>query len=137
MSDTASKPRPQFRNLGVSQILSYRLPPAAKTSILHRISGALLFLCLPLVILPLFALSITSPDGFATMQAWVAHPLIKLILLVLIWGYMHHFCAGIRYLTLDLHIGNDRVASQRSGAIVLGVSLALTLVFGLKLFGVW
>lgn len=137
MSDTASKPRPQFRNLGVSQLLSYRLPPAAKTSILHRISGALLFFCLPLVILPLFALSVTSPESFAAIQGWVAHPLMKLILLVLIWGYMHHFCAGIRYLTLDLHIGNDRESSQRSGAIVLGVSLALTLVFGLKLFGVW
>lgn len=137
MSDTASKPRPQFRNLGVSQLLSYRLPPAAKASILHRISGALLFLCLPLVILPLFALSVTSPESFAAIQGWVAHPLMKLILLVLIWGYMHHFCAGIRYLTLDLHIGNDRASSQRSGAIVLGVSLALTLVFGLKLFGVW
>ncbi|MCD9472962.1 succinate dehydrogenase, cytochrome b556 subunit [Photobacterium phosphoreum] len=137
MSDTTSKPRPQFRNLGVSQLLSYRLPPAAKTSILHRISGALLFFCLPLVILPLFALSVTSPESFAAIQGWVAHPLMKLILLVLIWGYMHHFCAGIRYLTLDLHIGNDRESSQRSGAIVLGVSLALTLVFGLKLFGIW
>ncbi|MBP6020519.1 MAG: succinate dehydrogenase, cytochrome b556 subunit [Burkholderiaceae bacterium] len=137
MSDTASKPRPQFRNLGVPQLLSYRLPPAAKASIMHRISGALLFLCLPLVLLPLFALSVTSPESYATIQSWVAHPLMKLILLVLIWGYMHHFCAGIRYLTLDLHIGNSREASQRSARVVFGISLALTLVFGLKLYGVW
>lgn len=137
MSDPALKPRPQFRNLGVLQIMSYRLPPAAKASIMHRISGALLFLCLPLVILPMFALSVTSPDSFAVFQGWVANPLFKILLLVLIWGYLHHFCAGIRYLTLDLHWGNDKVASQRSGAVVIGVSLALTLVFGLKLFGVW
>lgn len=137
MSDSASKPRPQFRNLSIPQILSYRLPPAAKTSILHRISGALLFLSLPLVLVPLFGLSITSPDSYARMADWVANPLCKLVLLVLIWGYMHHFCAGIRYLTLDLHMGNSREASQRSGAVVLGVSLGLTLVFGLKLFGVW
>jgi succinate dehydrogenase / fumarate reductase cytochrome b subunit len=137
MSDSASKPRPQFRNLSIPQILSYRLPLAGKASIMHRVSGVLLFLCLPLVILPLFAVSVTSPDSFAAMQPWVSNPLCKLVLLVLIWGYLHHFCAGIRYLTLDLHIGMDKVAAQKSAGIVFGVSLALTLVFGLKLFGVW
>lgn len=137
MSDPASTPRPQYRNLSILQILSYRLPPAAQTSILHRISGALLVLALPLVIVPLFGLSITSPGTYDSIAGWMSNPLFKLVLLVLIWGYAHHFCAGIRYLTLDLHIGNAREASQRSGAIVLGVSLALTLVFGLKLFGVW
>lgn len=137
MSDPASKPRPQYRNLGVSQILSYHLPLAAKSSIMHRVSGALLFLFLPLVIVPLFALSVTSPESFASIQGWVANPLCKLVLLVLIWGYLHHFCAGIRYLTLDLDIGMDKVSAQKSAGVVFGVSLALTLVFGLKLFGVW
>jgi succinate dehydrogenase / fumarate reductase cytochrome b subunit len=137
MSDSASKPRPQYRNLSVPQILSYRLPLAGKSSILHRVSGALLFLCLPLVILPLFSLSVTSPESFASMQEWVANPLCKLILLVLIWGFLHHFCAGIRYLVLDLHIGNDKHTAQKSAGIVFGVSLGLTVVFGLKLFGVW
>ncbi|SHI26093.1 succinate dehydrogenase, cytochrome b556 subunit [Pollutimonas bauzanensis] len=137
MSDSASKPRPQFRNLSIPQIMSYRLPLAGKTSILHRISGALLFVCLPLVILPLFALSVTSPESYASIQSVVSNPLCKLVLLVLIWGYLHHFCAGIRYLILDLHIGNDKHSAQKTAGVVLGVSLALTLVFGLKLFGVW
>ena len=137
MSDSASKPRPQFRNLSVPQILSYRLPLAGKSSILHRVSGALLFLCIPLVILPLFAQSVTSPESFAQMREWVANPLFKLLLLVLIWGYLHHFCAGIRYLVLDLHIGNDKHTAQKTAGVVFGVSLALTVVFGLKLFGVW
>ena len=137
MSDSASKPRPQFRNLSVPQILSYRLPLAGKSSIMHRVSGALLFLCIPLVILPLFALSVTSPESFASIQGWVANPLCKLVLLALIWGYLHHFCADIRYLLLDLHIGNDKHSAQKSAGVVFGVSLALTLVFGLKLFGVW
>src|SRR5690606_6669042 len=138
MSDSASKPRPQFRNLSVPQILfSYRLPLAGKSSILHRVSGALLFLALPLVIVPFFAASVTSPESFAAMQGWVDNPLVKLILLALIWGYLHHFCAGIRYLMLDLHIGMDKVSAQKSAGVVFGVSLALTLVFGLKLFGAW
>jgi len=137
MSDSASKPRPQFRNLSIPQILSYRLPLAGKSSIFHRISGALLFLCLPLVILPLFAFSVTSPESYAAIRGWVANPLCKLVLLALIWGYLHHFCAGIRYLLLDLHIGVDKVSAQKSAGVVFGISLALTLVFGLKLFGVW
>ncbi|WP_323017220.1 succinate dehydrogenase, cytochrome b556 subunit [Castellaniella sp.] len=136
MSESAKKPRPQFRNLGLTDLMSYKLPPAGKASILHRVSGALLFLALPIILVPLFAHSVQSPATFATLQEWVASPACKIVLLVLMWGYFHHFCAGIRYLTLDLHIGNDRGPSQRSGALVIGVALALTVVFGLKLFGV-
>ncbi|WP_353194477.1 succinate dehydrogenase, cytochrome b556 subunit [Pusillimonas noertemannii] len=137
MSDSASKPRPQFRNLSAAQLLSYHLPLAGKSSILHRVSGALLFLSLPLILVPLFAASITSPESYAAMREWVAHPVCKLILLVLIWGYLHHFCAGIRYLVFDLHIGTEKASMQKSAGIVFGVSLALTVVFGLKLFGAW
>ena len=136
MSDSAAKPRPQFRNISVPQILSYRLPLAGKLSILHRVSGALLFFCLPLVIW-LFAASVASQAGFDQMAGFVDNVLVKLILLALIWGYLHHFCAGIRYLMLDLHIGIDKDASRKSAGAVFGVSLALTLVFALKLFGVW
>jgi len=137
MSDSASKQRPQYRNISVPQILRYHLPLAGKSSILHRVSGALLFLALPLVILPLFALSVTSAESYASIQGWLANPLCKLVVLVLIWGFLHHFCAGIRYLILDLHIGNDKVTAQKSAGLVFGVSLALTVIFGLKLFGAW
>jgi len=136
MSDTAPKPRPQFRNISPVDLMNYRLPMAGKVSILHRVSGALLFLCLPLLI-ALFAMSFVSEAGFNAMSTVVGNPIVKLILLVLIWGYLHHFCAGIRYLVLDLHIGMDKESAAKSASMVLGVSLALTLVFGLKLFGVW
>ncbi len=137
MSETASKKRPQYRNVTVPQILSYHLPLAGKTSILHRVSGALLFLCLPLVIVPLFGRSVTSPETFAGLAEWTSHPIIKLVLLAIIWAYLHHFCAGIRYLALDMQMGNDKVSAQKSAAVVLVVSLALTVILGLKLFGVW
>ena len=71
------------------------------------------------------------------MSTVVGFPLVKLILLALIWGYLHHFCAGMRYLALDLHIGVDKEPAAKSASLVLGVSLALTVVFALKLFGVW
>ncbi|WMD23618.1 succinate dehydrogenase, cytochrome b556 subunit [Achromobacter seleniivolatilans] len=136
MSDTAAKPRPQFRNIGIAQLANYRLPLAGKLSILHRISGILLFLCLPLVIVPLFAASVAAPQSFAWIASIASNPIVKLVFLVLIWGYLHHFCAGIRYLLLDLHIGIDKLSAKKSAGVVFGVSLALTLVFGLKLFGV-
>ncbi|MDQ8034792.1 succinate dehydrogenase, cytochrome b556 subunit [Bordetella genomosp. 1] len=136
MSDSAAKPRPQFRNITIPQILSYRLPLAGKLSILHRISGALLFLCLPLVIVPLFGASVTSAETYAQVAQYAGNPLVKLVLLVLIWGYLHHFCAGIRYLILDLHIGIDKQSAKKTAGVVFGVSLALTLVIALKLFGV-
>ncbi|WP_447918484.1 succinate dehydrogenase, cytochrome b556 subunit [Achromobacter aegrifaciens] len=136
MSDTAAKPRPQFRNIGIAQLANYRLPLAGKLSILHRVSGALLFLCLPLVILPLFAASVAAPQTFAAVAAYAGNPIVKLVFLVLIWGYLHHFCAGIRYLLLDLHIGIDKLSAKKTAGVAFGVSLALTLVFALKLFGV-
>jgi len=137
MSDSAAKPRPQFKNIGVGDILvNYRLPLAGKVSILHRISGALLFLALPLLI-SLFAMSIASEQGFAAFSILASFWLVKLILLVFVWGYLHHFCAGIRFLILDLHHGVDKVSAQKSAGVVLGISLGLTFVFALKLFGVW
>ncbi|MWO89166.1 succinate dehydrogenase, cytochrome b556 subunit, partial [Escherichia coli] len=93
-------------------------------------------LCLPLVILPLFAASVASPQTFAAVAAYAGNPIVQLVLLVLIWGYLHHFCAGIRYLLLDLHLGIDKLSAKKSAGVVFGVSLALTLVFALKLFGV-
>ena len=137
MTDPAAKPRPQFRNINIPQLLSYRLPLAGKLSILHRVSGALLFLCLPLIILPLFAASVASQASYDQVAAYFGNPLLKLLILVLVWGYLHHFCAGIRYLLLDLHIGIDKDSAKKSAGMVFGVSLALTFVFALKLFGVW
>lgn len=137
MSDNARKQRPQYRNIGVLQILRYRMPFAAHTSILHRISGALLFLSLPVIILPLFAMSLSSPSGFAALSNVMGNPIVKLIVLALVWGYLHHFCAGIRYLTLDMGKGNDKYTASKTALSVLVVSLTLTVVFALKLFGVF
>ena len=143
MTDTAKK-RPEFRNINAfKDLTTYRMTAAAWTSILHRASGAVMFLLLPLVIW-FFDTSVSSEvsferftsafsSGLGIVPGW----LLKLVSLGLIWGYLHHFCAGIRYLALDLHLGNDKESAKKSAGMVFGVSLALTVVFGLKLFGVW
>ncbi|MFN7835604.1 MAG: succinate dehydrogenase, cytochrome b556 subunit [Burkholderiaceae bacterium] len=133
-----SNARPHYyRNLSLAQLLAYRLPPAGIVSILHRISGALLFFALPLVLLPLLDKSLSSEIAFEEMKGMVAHPVYKLLLLALIWSYVHHFCAGMRFLLLDLHIGIDRPHYEKNAVSVLVVSVMLTLGLGLKLFGVF
>ena len=108
-----------------------RLPLPGILSIIHRISGAGLFLLLPFL-LWLFQGSLTSPETFASVKGVVAHPLVKIVLLGLIWFYMHHFCAGIRYLLLDLHKGIELEAARLSSKVVFAVSIALTLIVGAK-----
>lgn len=137
MSNTVRKKRPEYRNIHITQILKYSLPLAGKLSILHRVSGAVLFLALPIILLPLFDKSITSELTFLEMQLLVANPLVKIVLLGLIWSYLHHFAAGIRYLMLDMHMGTEKYAASKSAANVFVVSLGLTALFGLKLFGVF
>ena len=120
------KKRP--KNLDLPTI---RLPLPGILSIIHRISGAGMFLLLPFL-LWLFQSSLTSPESFAGVKAVVGHPLAKIILLGLVWFYMHHFCAGIRYLLLDLHKGVELEAARLSSKIVFVVSIALTLIIGAR-----
>lgn len=125
---TARKPRPKF--LAIHEI---RLPVPGIVSILHRISGAGLFLLLPFL-LYLLDRSLGSPQTFETFNALVGNWFVKLILLGLLWAYLHHFCAGIRFLTLDLHIGDDLQPARKSARLVLIVSLVLTFIIGVVLW---
>ncbi|HYB51898.1 MAG TPA: succinate dehydrogenase, cytochrome b556 subunit [Burkholderiaceae bacterium] len=127
--------RSQIRNIRVDQLRNYRLPLPGVVSILHRISGLLLFLFLPLL-LWLFDLSLSSESSFDRLvqlcQGWLS----RLVLLGLGWALLHHLCAGVRFLLLDLHLGVDRIAALRSSVAVLAVSVSLTFVFALFVFGV-
>ncbi|QKS30081.1 MAG: Succinate dehydrogenase cytochrome b556 subunit [Accumulibacter sp.] len=127
MAEMAVKKR-RPKNLDLPTI---RLPLPGILSIIHRISGAALFLLLPFL-LWLLQSSLASPESYAGARAVVGHPLAKIVLLGLIWFYMHHFCAGIRYLLLDLHKGIELEAARLSSKIVFAVSIALTLIIGAK-----
>jgi succinate dehydrogenase / fumarate reductase cytochrome b subunit len=128
-NNPAVRPRPKFLDLW-----AIRLPLAGFVSILHRLSGALLFLALPALI-AMFALSLESPEGFERASRLMRQPMIAIPLFGLAWAYMHHFCAGIRFLLLDLHIGLDKEGARKSAVAVLAVSLSLTALLALKLLG--
>ena len=139
MADTL-KERPVFRNIHVTQLASYRLPAAGWVSILHRVSGALLFVMLPLLIW-LFDTSVTSEisygrftSAFTTGIGFVPGLLIKLIVLALIWAYLHHLIAGVRHLWMDAthSVGNE--FGRQSAVVTLALAVLLTLALGYKLF---
>jgi len=136
MSDAAKNTRPQYRNIHIFQILGYRMPFAALVSILHRISGLLLFLFLPFILF-LLDKSLLSEISFEYFRSFTSGWFVKLIILALSWAFLHHFCAGIRHVIMDFEYGLSKDGARRSAVSVLVISLPLAALVGLKLFGVF
>jgi succinate dehydrogenase / fumarate reductase cytochrome b subunit len=121
-------PRPVYLNL-----LAIRQPLPAIVSILHRVSGVLLFLVgIPLALYGL-DVSLRSPDAYASFATAMSHPVAKLVALALLWSTVHHLFAGVRHLLLDVHVGIGLVPARRSGAIVLVLALVVTLAIAVRL----
>ncbi len=140
-----AKKRPEFRNINFFRDLpGYRLPVAGIVSILHRVSGVLMFVLLPFVIW-LFDTSISSEISFARFRSafqnglgFVPGVLVKLVALALIWAYLHHLFAGLRHLWMDVsHAAVSKEFGARSAQVVLVASLVLTALLGAKLFGLY
>jgi succinate dehydrogenase / fumarate reductase, cytochrome b subunit len=140
MADTykAKPARPEFRNIHVTQILKYRLPPAGIVSILHRVSGALMFVLMPFVIW-MFDTSVTSVTSFAKFTSVFSNTatgwFFRLLCLALIWAFLHHMIAGVRHLWMDATHSVTKQHGHVSALITLGSSVFLTLVLMGKLFG--
>ncbi|MCC7039324.1 MAG: succinate dehydrogenase, cytochrome b556 subunit [Burkholderiales bacterium] len=124
-----AKPRPIYLNL-----LRIRQPVPAIVSVLHRISGALLFLVGIPFILWLAQHALGSEQGWEATRSALGHPLVKLVLLALAWAYLHHLLAGIRHVVQDLHIGMQLKSARASAASVLVVSLLVTLGVAIRLW---
>ena len=126
---SAPKPRPVYLNL-----FAIRLPLPGFVSILHRVSGALLFLIGIPLLLWVVQRSLASPDAWEQMRATLSTPLSKLILIVLAWAYLHHFIAGIRHLLMDMHWGMDLKSARQSSAVTIVLAILLTLAVAVKLW---
>jgi succinate dehydrogenase / fumarate reductase cytochrome b subunit len=132
-SAAAKKQRPKYLSLPAI-LFQIRLPLPGWVSILHRVSGALLVFPFTAWLLYLLDASLRSEQGFERIGEYLAMPLAKLGLLVLIWAYCHHFCAGIRYLVLDLNKGIELRPARISAGAVIVVSLLATVFFGAMLW---
>ena len=143
MTEAAQK-RPEFRNINaLSDLPSYRLPAAGWVSILHRVSGALMFLLMPFIIW-MFDASITSEISFAKFAAafnvglvFIPGWFMKLLALAIIWAFLHHFIAGIRHLYMDTFHAVTKEFGTSSAVATLVLSLGLTVVLAAKLFGLY
>ena len=123
--------------------VKYRLPVAALVSILHRVSGAIMFVLLPFVIW-MFDVSVTSEisyerftSAFSVGLGFVPGWLVKIAVLGLIWAFLHHFIAGVRHLWMDMTHSVSKAQGHSSAVITLIGSLSLTVVLGAKLFGLY
>jgi len=124
-----TKQRPVYLNL-----VRIRLPLPGVVSILHRVSGVALFLFgLPLLLWGAQR-ALQSREAFEDVLSALSTPLAKVVLMALIWAYLHHFCAGIRFLLLDIQQGIELRAARRSSAMVLVLSLALAIVVAVRLW---
>ena len=143
MADTL-KQRPEFRNINaVSDLPNYRLPIAGIVSILHRVSGLLMFVLLPFIIW-MFDTSLTSEISFDTFKSvfidgvgFVPGWFFKLVALAIIWAYLHHWLAGIRHIRMDVKHTVTKEQGKSSAQIVLAISLTLTVLLAAKLFGLY
>lgn len=139
-----NKARTEFRNINAFQDLTtYRLPPAGWVSILHRVSGAMMFVLMPFIVW-MFDASLSSDisysaftSAFSAGLGFVPGWFVKLTALGLIWGYLHHLTAGIRHLYMDATHSVSKEFGSSSAKTVLAVSLSLTVVLGAKLFGLY
>ena len=132
--EAVTKPRRDYGVMSFAQTVHYRLPLAGFVSIFHRLSGGLMFLLLPFILYMLDK-SLTSEISFYAFKGFISNWFVKLVILALVWSYLHHFCAGVRHLFMDFHIGLDKDSARRSAVGVFAVSLPLTLLVALKLFG--
>ena len=139
MADTL-KQRPVYRNIHVTQLFAYRLPAPGWVSILHRISGAALFLFLPFLVW-LFDTSVTSEVSYARFTSlfqagvWgLPGWFFKLISFALIWSYVHHFIAGVRHLWMDVTHATGLGFGRMSAIVTLVLGAVVTLALGVKLF---
>ncbi|MGH8689690.1 MAG: succinate dehydrogenase, cytochrome b556 subunit [Burkholderiales bacterium] len=132
-SASAKKLRPKYLSLP-ALLFEIRLPLPGWVSILHRISGALLVFPFAAWLLFLLDASLASELGFEKTRAYLQLPLVKLGMLVFVWAFAHHFCAGIRFLLLDINRGIELRQARFSSLVVLAASLALTAWFGVKLW---
>ena len=136
--------RPEFRNINAfTDLPSYRLPVAGIVSILHRVSGALMFLLMPFIIW-MFDASISSELSFARFTSafgagvgFVPGWFFKLVALAILWAFLHHLIAGLRHLWMDMRHAVSKEFGKSSAIFTLALSIGLTVVLGAKLFGLY
>ena len=135
--------RPRPGPMRLVDALQYRLPLGGLVSILHRASGALMFVLLPFI-LWMFDTSVSSEASFERFSAAFGVGLgfvpgwgVKIVCLVLIWAFLHHLVAGLRHVWMDVAHAVSKAQGHSSAVVTLVISVGLTVLLGAKLFGLY
>jgi succinate dehydrogenase / fumarate reductase, cytochrome b subunit len=123
------KNRPKYLNL-----LRIKQPAPAMVSLLHRLTGALLFFPGIPAFLCGLEMALSSPEKYARLQAILTSPLAKVGLLLSLWFFVHHFCAGIRFVALDLHYGIELEQARLTSKVVLVAGVIITVLIGVLIW---
>ncbi|HVV68623.1 MAG TPA: succinate dehydrogenase, cytochrome b556 subunit [Gammaproteobacteria bacterium] len=122
------KPRPVYLNL-----LQIRQPLPAIVSVLHRVSGVILFLLLPLL-LWLLAKSLASEASFNALKQPFTHPVLRFFIWVTLSALIYHLVAGIRHLLMDMGVGESLKGGRAGAYLVLVISIVLIIFAGICLW---
>ena len=125
---SVSDNRPFFLNL-----LKIHLPVSGFISILHRVSGLLMFLAIPLSVY-LLDISLQGEQGFEQAVDILQQPLLQLLSLVLLWSIIHHLLAGIRFLLTDFEIGLEKQRAILFSWIVFALEAIIFLMLVVRLY---
>ena len=121
------RPRPVYLNL-----LAIRMPAPAIASILHRVSGALLFFVGIPVVLWALQSSLGQPERYEAFRTFAGNPLAKLVLLGLVWAYLHHLFAGLRHVLQDVHVGSELKPARQTAVLAIAAALVLTIIVAVR-----
>ena len=126
---SAPRPRPKYYDLNLAH-----LPPPGLVSILHRVSGLLLFFPVLPLLLWMLQGALGSDQDYAQVRDFFRAPLGKLVAFAVLWMYAHHFWAGLRYLIMDMHWQMAKDPARRSAYIVLGLGFVTAVALAWRLF---
>ena len=125
-----SRPRPKYLSLFT---LAPKMSITAKVSVLHRLTGFLLFLSIPIALF-ILQKSLTEASFYSAFYGIMSCPLVKLIYIVLIWAFVYHMTAGVRFLFLDINKGVEIKKAKMTARIVLVVSTLITIALGVLIW---
>jgi succinate dehydrogenase / fumarate reductase cytochrome b subunit len=123
------RPRPLSPHLGI-----YKWPITMATSIAHRATGIAISVGMILVAWGLIALA-SGPELYQPFTAAMGSIIGLIVLAGFLWSLVYHFLNGMRHLAWDMGYGFGVPTANRTGVLVIGLSILLTA--GVFAYGWW
>lgn len=121
------------KNIGFGDLMKYKFPATAIASILHRISGVLLFLMIPSLICALDE-SLKNQQSFLMVAEYFQSPLWRFLLWLFFSSLFYHVLAGIKHLFMDMGFFETMRSGRVASSLVIVISLVAAVLLGIELW---